>query len=184
MKVRPRPVSVWEHIAFNLEKIPNFKLRQAIVYGINRKQVLNEILKGQVKPLDSVLVPEQDQYYTPAWEKWGFDPDKAKQLVKEAQAEGADPTFTFSTTSDNNLRETLQQVVQQQLKDVGITVNIKNTARLNQFFGKWTPEGTFQVGEWAWLANPDPQITTCSPPTRFRPAARTTTVTRTRRRPS
>ena len=151
--------TVWEHMAFNLEKIPNFKLRQAIAYGINRKQVLNEILKGQVKPLNSVLVPEQDQFYTPAWEKWGFDPDQAKQLVKEAKAEGAEASFTFSTTSDNNLRETLQQVIQQQLKDVGIEVSIKNTAA-STFFGKWTPDGNFQVGEWAWLATPEPTITT------------------------
>lgn len=158
VKVETGAGTVWEHIAFNLDKIPNFKLRQAIVYGINREQILNEILKGQVKPLNSVLVPEQDQFYTPAWEKWNFDPEKAKQLVKEAKAEGVEASFTFSTTSDNNLRETLQQVVQQQLKDIGIDVSIKNTAA-STFFGKWTPEGTFQVGEWAWLANPDPQIT-------------------------
>ena len=158
VKVETGAGTVWEHIAFNLEKIPNLKLRQAIVYGINRKQVLNEILKGQVKPLNSVLVPEQQKFYTPAWDKYSFDPNKARQLVKEAQAEGADPSFTFSTTSGNNLRVTLQQVVQQQLKDVGIKVSIKNTAP-STFFGKWTPDGTFQVGEWAWLANPDPQIT-------------------------
>ncbi len=150
--------TVWEHIAFNLEKVQNKKLREAVAYGINREQILNEILPGQVKPLNSVLVPEQDPYYTPAWEKYNFDPDRARQLVKEAQSEGADPTITFSTTSDNNLRETLQQVVQQQLKDVGITVNIKNTAA-QTFFGEWTPEGNFQMGEWAWLATPEPTLT-------------------------
>lgn len=149
--------TVWEHIAFNLEKIQNKKLREAVAYGVNREQILNEILPGQVKPLNSVLVPEQDPYYTPAWEKYSFDPDRASQLVEEAQTEGADPTITFSTTSDNNLRETLQQVVQQQLKDVGITVNIKNTAA-QTFFGEWAPKGNFQMGEWAWLATPEPQL--------------------------
>ena len=150
--------TVWEHIAFNLEKVQNQKLREAVAYGINRQQILEEILPGQVRPLNSVLVPEQEPYYTPAWEKYTFDPDRARQLVEEAQAEGADPTITFSTTSDNNLRETLQQVVQQQLQDVGITVEIRNTAT-QTFFGEWTPEGNFEMGEWAWLATPEPTLT-------------------------
>ncbi|MGB3683508.1 MAG: peptide ABC transporter substrate-binding protein [Rubrobacteraceae bacterium] len=150
--------TVWEHIAFNLEKVQNKKLREAVAYGVNRQQILEEILPGQVEPLNSVLVPEQDPYYTPAFEKYGFDPDRARQLVEEAVAEGADPTITFSTTSDNNLRETLQQVVQQQLQDVGITVNIENTAA-QTFFGEWTPQGNFQMGEWAWLATPEPTLT-------------------------
>jgi peptide/nickel transport system substrate-binding protein len=150
--------TVWEHIAFNLEEIDNIKIRQAVAYGINRQQILDEILPGQVSPLNSVLVPEQGDFYTPAWEDYGFDPDRARQLVEEAQAEGASTEITFSTTSDNNLRENLQQVAQQQLEDVGLNVSIRNTAA-QTFFGEWTPEGNFQMGEWAWLATPEPTLT-------------------------
>lgn len=151
--------TVWEHVAFNTNKVDNLKIRQAIAYGINREQILNEILPGQVRPLNSVLVPEQDPFYTPAWENYGFDQDRARQLVQEAQSEGASTDITFSTTSDNNLREQLQQVMQQQLGEVGLNVSIKNTAA-QTFFGEWTPEGNFQMGEWAWLATPEPTLTT------------------------
>ncbi len=151
--------TVWEHIAFNLEKVDNLKMRQAIAYGINREQVVNEILKGQVSSLDSFLVPEQKPYYTPAWEDYTYDPDRARQLVQEAEAEGASTEISFSTTSDNALRETLQEVVQQQLKDVGITITINNSSA-ETFFGERTPDGDFEMGEWAWLANPDPTSTT------------------------
>lgn len=150
--------TVWEHIAFNLEEIGNLKIRQAVAYGINRQQILEEILPGQVEPLNSVLVPEQDPFYTPAWENYGYDPERASQLVEEASSEGASTEISFSTTSGNNLRETLQQVVQQQLGEVGITVNIDNTAA-QTFFGEWTPEGNYQMGEWAWLATPEPTLT-------------------------
>lgn len=150
--------TVWEHIAFNVNKIDNLKIRQAVAYGINREQILNEILPGQVEPLNSVLVPEQDPFYEPAWESYGFDPERASQLVQEAQSEGASTEIEFSTTSGNNLRETLQQVVQQQLGEVGLTVNINNTAA-QTFFGEWTPQGNFQMGEWAWLATPEPSLT-------------------------
>ncbi len=158
VKVQTKAGTVWEHIAFNTEKVDNLKMRQAIAYGINRKQVVDQILKGQVNPLESVLVPDQAPYYTPAWKEYTYDKNKAKQLAQQAKSEGAKMEITFSTTSDNKLRETLQQIVQQQLKDIGIKVNIKNTAA-ETFFGKWTPQGTFEMGEWAWLANPDPSIT-------------------------
>lgn len=151
--------TVWEHIAFNLEEIDDIRIRQAVAYGINREQILNEILPGQVEPLDSVLVPDQEDYYVPAWEDYGHDPEQASQLVEEAAAEGVSTEIRFSTTADNNLRETLQQVVQEQLREVGLTVNIDNTAA-QTFFGEWTPEGNFSMGQWAWLAAPDPSSLT------------------------
>ena len=57
--------TLWEHIAFNTNKVNNLKLRQAIAYGIDREQLLDKTLPGQVEPLDSVLVPEQELFYTP-----------------------------------------------------------------------------------------------------------------------
>jgi peptide/nickel transport system substrate-binding protein len=151
--------TTWEHIAFNLEEVDNLQLRQAIAYGINRQQVVDEILQGEVPPLHSILVPEQGDFYTPAWEQYTHDPERARQLVEEAEAAGAETTITFSTTAGNALRETLQQVVQQQLQEVGIDIRIENTAA-QTFFGQWTVEGNFQMGEWAWLASPDPSVTT------------------------
>src|SRR5215203_5955618 len=134
VKVQVKSGTQWEHIAFNVEAVPNLKIRQAIAYGLNRELIVDEILKGQdATPLESVLVPE-------------------------AKSEGASTEITFSTTSGERLRETLQQIAQQQLKDVGITINIKNTSA-DTFFGQWTPEGKFEMGEWAWLANPDPSST-------------------------
>jgi peptide/nickel transport system substrate-binding protein len=150
--------TVWEHMAFNVEKVP-LKMRQAIAYGVDREQVVNEILEGLVHPLDSFLVPDQKPYYTPAWADYTQDPEKAKQLVQEAKSEGASTEVAFSTTAGDRLRETLQQVVQQQLKNVGITISIENTSA-DTFFGQWTVQGKFELGEWAWLANPDPTSTT------------------------
>ena len=98
----------WEHIGFNTNKVDNRKLRRAVAYGIDREQLLDEVLPGQAEPLDSVLVPEQDPFYTPAWKKYDFDPERARRLVREAEAEGADPTISFTTTSDD-LRTALQK---------------------------------------------------------------------------
>ena len=158
-KVEYKPGTVYEHITFNVEKVDNLKIRQAIAYGIDREQAVNTILKGQVSALNSFLVPEQKPYATPAWEKYMLDKDRARQLVEEAKAEGASTTLSFSTTSDARLRETLQEVISQQLKDIGITLEINNSSA-DVFFGERTPAGDFEMGEWAWLASPDPSSTT------------------------
>lgn len=158
-RVEYKAGTVYEHITFNVEKVDNLKIRQAVAYGINRDQAVNQILKGQVSPLNSFLVPEQKPYATPAWAKYTQDQNRARQLVEEAKSEGASTTITFSTTSDARLRETLQEVIRQQLGDVGITVEIDNSSA-DTFFGERTPGGDFQMGEWAWLANPDPTSTT------------------------
>lgn len=151
--------TIWEHLAFNVEKVDNLNIRRAIAYGVNREQIINEILQGQARPLQSVLVPEQGDFYTPAWERYSFDPDQARQLVEQARSEGASTEIEYSTTSGAALRETAQQVIQQQMKDVGITLRINNSSA-ETFFGERTPQGDFQMGEWAWSASPDPSITT------------------------
>ena len=146
----------WEHIAFNTNKVDNLKLRRAVAYGIDRQRLVEETLPGQVKPLDSILVPQQDQFYVPAWEKYGFDPERSRKLVREARSEGADTTISFTTTSDD-LRAMLQKEIKRQLEDVGITVETNDVAPPT-LFGERLPEGDFQMGEWAWLATPEPQL--------------------------
>lgn len=147
----------WEHIGFNTEEIDSLALRQAIAYGIDRERIVNQVLPGQARVLDSVLAPEQEQYYVPAWEDYAYDPDRARELVEEAEQEGAETTITFSTTSGNGLREALQEVVRQQLEEVGITVEIEN-APAEELLGGRMPAGDFQLGEWGWSASPDPDL--------------------------
>ncbi len=148
---------IWEAIHFQTGNVSNRKMRQAIAYGINRPQVVDQILQGTVGTLESVLIPQQEPFYTPAWDRYTYDPDRAKQLVKEASSEGASTTITFSTTAGNNLRETLQEIVQQQLEQVGITVEISNESATT-YFSKTTVNGDFEMGEWAWVATPEAQL--------------------------
>lgn len=151
--------TTWEHIGFNTEEVSNVNLRKAIAYGINREQITEELLGGEVNPLDSILVPDQEPFYTPAWEEYSYDQERARELVEQAESEGANTSITFSTTSGEALRENLQQIVQQQLGEIGIDVSIDNSSA-STFFGEALPGGNFQAGEWAWIATPEPVITT------------------------
>ncbi|MGF1470255.1 MAG: ABC transporter substrate-binding protein [Rubrobacteraceae bacterium] len=150
--------TTWEQIAFNTDEVDSPELRRAIAYGIDREKLLAEVLPGKVKPLNSVLLPEQKQFYVPAWKKYDFDLERAEKLVQEAASKGADPNISFTSTLDDELRRSLQSEVRRQLENVGITVEINN-APSSALFDERLPQGEFEMGEWAWISTPQPTVT-------------------------
>jgi peptide/nickel transport system substrate-binding protein len=165
------PGTVWEHLAFNLTKpdISDLKVRQAIAYTIDRTKIVDQVMLGQVKPLNDIFVPEQAAYYSSPWAVYTPDPAKAEGLLASAgYAKGADGfyakggkklTLEFKTTAGNTGREKMFQILQSQLKAVGIDVKL-TFEDASVFFGTSTTNGKFQVGEWAWVASPDPSVKT------------------------
>lgn len=170
-KVSADPGTIWEHLGFNVSKAPlnNVKVRQAIAYAIDRKAITDQVMKGQVRPLQSVLIEAQDPFYTPAWSKYDHDVDKAKEILEgDGWVLGSDGiyakggtrlSFPISSTAGNKAREKLELVMQANLKEAGIELVIKNTDA-DTLFGSWLVEGNYSAGEWAWVASPDPTITT------------------------
>jgi peptide/nickel transport system substrate-binding protein len=167
--VKTKPGTRWEQLGFNTTKAPinDVNVRKAIAYSIDRDSIVKNLMKGTATVLQSINVPEQGKFFTPSWKKYKFSPSKAKTILKEAgYKEGADKMFekdgkplelTISTTSGRPLREKMVQIIQAQLKDIGIKVNIKNSDT-DAFFG-WLTDGTFEMAEWGWSASPDPSYT-------------------------
>jgi peptide/nickel transport system substrate-binding protein len=165
------PGTVWEHIAFNLTKpdVSDLRVRQAIAYTIDRTKIVEQVMLGQVKPLNDIFVPEQAAYFSAPWAV--YVPDQAKAdglLVQAGYAKGTDGfyakggkrlTLEFKTTAGNTGREKMFQILQAQLKTLGIDVKL-TFEDASVFFGTSTPNGKFQVGEWAWVASPDPSVKT------------------------
>ncbi|MBE0475951.1 MAG: peptide ABC transporter substrate-binding protein [Coriobacteriia bacterium] len=166
--VQADPGTIWEHLGFNLEKVSDARVRQAVAYAVDRDAISNQVMKGQVSPLQSIFVPEQASVYVSAWEKYAFDTTKAEQLLGEAgYAKGADGyyakggnrlTIEIKSTAGNAGREKVQQIMQSQLKDVGIELRIDNEEP-STFLGSTVVDGTYELGLWAWLASPDPGST-------------------------
>lgn len=99
--------------------LANVKVRQAINYAFDRKTILDQVMLGQGTPTSQPFgkdsgawTEELENYYT-------YDPNKARQLLKESGFEGKVsidvPTLPGA--------ETLISVLKQQLADVGITLN-------------------------------------------------------------
>ena len=72
-------------ISFNPEKskiLAEKEVRQALNYGTNKKDILDEVLLGHGKTVDSPFMPEIYNITPP--EKYPFDLEKAKSILEEA----------------------------------------------------------------------------------------------------
>lgn len=111
------------YIAFNNKKAPydDVKVRQAISYAVDKAALVSAVYSGVGKvgtgPLAATVWG-----YEPDVKQYGYDPEKAKALLKEAGIpEGYEVTIT---TSDNQVRADTAEIMQNQLKAIGINAKV------------------------------------------------------------
>jgi peptide/nickel transport system substrate-binding protein len=99
----------------------NLKVRQAVNYAINR-EALVRIYGGLATPTENVLPPTYPQYKK--LNLYPYNVAKAKQLIKDAGATGADVTVW---TSNNESRRAPEagQYLQGVLKQIGLNAKLK-----------------------------------------------------------
>jgi peptide/nickel transport system substrate-binding protein len=98
--------------------------------------------------------------------KYSYDPDKAVALLEEAgwvevrdgvrhNAAGEPLRIEIMSTAGNKTRELLEQIIQGQLKEIGIDLRIRNEAP-RVFFGQTTRERRFTgLALFAWVSAPE-----------------------------
>jgi peptide/nickel transport system substrate-binding protein len=161
------PSTTYESIAPNLT-LPLFqdrRVRQALYYGMDKKPIVEKISLG--------LVPEAETYVPP--QSWGynpkvkghhkFDPEKAKSLLESAGWKpGADGirvkdgqrlAFENATTAGNKQREQIQQLLQQQWRQIGVEMTISNKPAA-VLFGEFYRMSKFQTIVIGIAMGPDP----------------------------
>lgn len=97
------------------QQLGDIKVRQAIAHAIDRDLVADGVYGGACEP-SSVPVPEGTQLFVEDYDPYPYDPDKARELIAEAGAEG----MTVDLYNDGRPSSVLAaQAVQQLLNDVG-----------------------------------------------------------------
>lgn len=106
------------------EPLGSVEVRQAINYAIDRETMLEVIQLGYGTVTSSVFgeatdgyLPELDSYYE-------YNPDMARDLLADA---GYADGFALTMPSTSLIPQALLTTIQQQLADVGITVNYQDT---------------------------------------------------------
>ncbi len=137
----------YERVDLNLNNplLKDKRVRHALLLAIDRDTIVKQLFENKYPVAHSWVTPV-DAGYDPGIAKTVFDPAKAKALLDAAgfkpgaggvrvNAQNQRLSFEFVTTAGNKLRELVQQVLQNQWKQVGIEVVIKNVPA-RTFFGE------------------------------------------------
>ena len=111
----------------NTSTITDSRVRQAIVLAIDREALVESILSGHGEVTDSFIC-SASPYYNSENDTNSYDPDKAKELLEEAGWDES-TVLTWNVNSGDESAILAVQIAQQQLAEVGITVEI-NTVDL------------------------------------------------------
>ncbi len=174
----------WEHIdiQFGPKGHPALKLpyvRQALITGMNRQQVANTLYKTiapGLPALQSHMFKPFESSYKENWKQWKFSQTKAISILKGKGCTGGPDkpsagnsdifscpgvgklSFRFSTTTGNQLRALAFEIIQRQLKSVGIEL-VARFQVAGTLFGTTLPSGDWDLIMFAWVGSPATPIT-------------------------
>jgi peptide/nickel transport system substrate-binding protein len=160
LEVMRGPGTVLNYLAFNLRDpiLKDVRVRQAIACAINRQPIIDYLWRGFAQPAISVL-PPQSWAYNADIPRYDYDPERARQILDAAgyaPLNGIRFHLTMKTSTEESTR-LFVAVLQQQLREVGIALDIR-TFEFATFFSD-VISGAYQLYSLRWIGgNEDPDI--------------------------
>jgi peptide/nickel transport system substrate-binding protein len=162
--VSKQPVNT-EWITFNLHDpiLSDLQVRKAISMSLDIDTMISQILKGTGQ-----RTCDEDAgtfAHDPSLKCYPYDPAQAKSILDaDGWTMGPDGyrhkngkilELTWGTTANNARRQQTEEIGQQNLKDVGIKIDIKNYPA-DAWFGTILPSGQYQIGMFTNSLGYDP----------------------------
>ena len=130
-------------------------VRQAANYAIDKKALTENVLQGTADIAAGPTPPAFAWAYDESLDPYPYDPEKAKELLKEAGYSGEALTF-YVTEGGSGMLDPVAMgtAIQADLQKVGMKVNIE-TYEWNTFLDKVNTglEGKADMAEMAWMTN-------------------------------
>jgi len=158
--VEQAPGTEVQYLGFNLRDpiLKSVRVRQAIAYALDRKPMIEYLWRGQAQPARSVL-PPQSWAYNGDVPSYQHDPSEATRLLDAAGyplVNGVRFHITMKTSTIQSTR-LMVAVMQQQLREVGIALDIRSFESAT--FLSDVAHGAFQMYGLRWVGgNEDPDI--------------------------
>ena len=129
----------WERIDFNLDNewLRDRRVRQAMAYAIDRAAIAELSCSGSRQPVAHTWLAPRHPASNPNVRKYEYDPGRARALLAEAgfapgpdgilrDGAGRRMELTIMSTAGNALREQIEVVIKDYLRQVGIDLRIDN----------------------------------------------------------
>ncbi len=160
LQVLTGPGTRVQYMAFNLRDpvLKDVRVRRALAYALDTGPIIRFVWRNFARPADSVLPPESWAYNGEV-QHYSHDPAKARELLDEAgykETNGIRFHLQMKTSTEETSRA-IAAVFQQQLREVGIALDIRSYEPAT-FLADIT-HGEFQVYSLRWIGgNQDPEI--------------------------
>ena len=126
------------------------RIRQAINYGFDRKQLIQYLRNGVGKAAENGFTPPGLPSYDSSIVGYTYNPTKALQLLKDAGYENGKGLPTISISTNDNYKE-MALMLSKQLDQIGIhlKVEVVEPAMLRE----WMAQGKADFFRGSWLAD-------------------------------
>jgi peptide/nickel transport system substrate-binding protein len=163
--------TTWEHIDFQYDNplLGEDFVRQAIAQGIDRQAIIDQLfadINPDLEPLNNLIFMSNAPEYEEHFQDYGGNPEEAIAILEENgctregegtfECNGEPLSFGFLSTTGNALRELTFEIVQEQLREVGIEVKPEFKDAAVAFGNQGLAGGNYDLMLFAWVGNPDP----------------------------
>ena len=130
------PSNSYNYVGWNLRRpmFQDLRVRRALAHAVNIDQMIRYVLYGYGTQSTGIFTPEM-WFFNPHVQPLAYDPEKARQLLDEAgwvpgadgirEKDGQRFAFTLITNNGNVIRSDIATLVQENLRAVGIEVNVE-----------------------------------------------------------
>jgi peptide/nickel transport system substrate-binding protein len=154
-------------------------VRQALITGINRKQIAGALyatIAPGLPQLQSLIFKPFEKTYKQNWAAYKFNQQKVIDILQKKGCTGGPSkpsannssifscpnvgklSFRFGTTTGNQLRALAFEIMQRQLKSVGIEL-VARFQVAGTLFGTTLPSGDWDLAMFTWVGSPSSPIT-------------------------
>lgn len=162
-----------KHFPLNnsLPQLSDKRVRQAMMYALDRPQIIDDIWSGAAALARTNLSPKYEFYTNPNLKEYEYDPEKAKELLDEAgwvdedgdgvrEKDGVELSFVVTVITGDQARRPIAEVAQQYFAAVGIEMTIEEAPVASILTGLRTCEMDAGLFNWTYGGiDPDPYAT-------------------------
>jgi len=160
------PSFQYGYMAFNLsnELFSDLRVRKAISYAIDKNALIDAVLQGLGREATGPY-PPTSWAYNPDVKDDGYNPEKADKLLESAgwrknssgvlEKNGREFAFTLMTNQGNTMRAMSCEIIQDQLKKIGMDVNVR-IQEWSSFIHQYVDRRDFDAILLGWSLAVDP----------------------------
>lgn len=113
-----------QSIFINVENVTDARIRQALLYGIDREMILSELVHGNGEIVDGFLC-SASPFYSEELGVTAYDPAKAAELIAQAKADGAKTELTWHVNSGDATMVQAVSFIAAMFEELGLNITIR-----------------------------------------------------------